>query len=327
LIWASASCAAAPQLYRESRRIMGTFCEVQAYDSNPARARAAIAAALDEMARVDRLLSNYDPSSELSIMNREAGRAPFHVPAELFRFITACRQYYENTSGTFDPAVGSLVRVWGFFSRHPGMPAAAEIAAAKATSGFDKIQLNDIDETVRYTAPGLEMDPGGVGKGYAVDRAVAILRRWHVRSALVSAGGSSLYGLGHPPGRRGWRVAISNPSNPGRALAFVQLRDNSLSTSGVAEQSVTVGSRRYSHIFDPRTGAPVENMCQVTVVAPGGMETDALTKPAFILSREHTIEVLKHYPDAHALRLEGACDAASPIWITPWSSKVFSRLP
>ena len=324
-ICAVSSLAAAPHLYRQARQIMGTSCEVQVYDSKSSRAEGAIQASLDEMGRVDRLLSNYDPTSELSAMNRDAARAPFHASAELFGFVTACRKFYENTSGTFDPTVGSLVRLWGFFSRQPGVPGAAEISAAKATSGFDKVRLNDGDRTVSYAVSGLEMDPGGVGKGYAVDKAVAVLKEWRIQSALVSAGGRTLFALGRPPGRSAWRIAIKDPANGQQAMGYVDLRDNSLSTSGVSEQSVQTASHRYSHIFDPRTGDPVENMCQVTVVAASGAESDALTKAAFVLSRESLIEIMKGLDGLHVFRVEGACGAGSVIWVTPGSAAVFHQ--
>ncbi len=323
LVCALCGYGGAPQLLRQSRRIMGTYCEIQVYDANPARGRRAMEAALDEMARVDRLLSNYDPASELSVMNRAAGAAPFRASPELFRFLERCRGFYRGTGGTFDPAVGALVRAWGFFSSKPGVPGGDAIAAAKAASGFAKVRLEGRGRTVAFLAAGLEVDPGGIGKGYAVDRAVAVLRRWGVRSALVSAGGSSLYGLGHPPGRSAWRVAIADPAVPDRAAAIVALRDRSLSTSGVSEQSVRTGARRYSHIFDPRSGQPVEGMCQVTVVAPTATETDALTKPAFILPREEAAAVLRRYRGASALRLEGEC-GASRQWRTPGAAEVFA---
>ncbi len=303
---------------------MGTYCEIQVYDSNAARAKGAISAALDEMARVDRLLSNYNPASELSIMNREASRGPFHASSELFGFVTACRRFYDDSEGTFDPTVGALVRAWGFLSRRPATPGAAEIAAARTASGFDKVRIGPGDRTIHYAVAGVEMDPGGVGKGYAVDKAVELLKRLRIGAALVSAGGSSMRGIGHPPGRRGWWVAISTPANPAKAIAFVELHDASLSTSGVSKQSLQSGSHRYSHIFDPRTGEPVDNMCQVTVVTPGGMAAEALSKPAFILSREGLRKVLKLYPGSHALRLEGPC-AAGSVWMTPWSESVFTR--
>jgi len=322
LLCAAASLTAASNPHRESRQIMGTLCEIQVYDSDAARAQSAIRAALDEMSRVDHLLSNYDPASELSVMNREAARGPFLASTELFAFVTACRRFYDLSEGTFDPTVGALVRAWGFFSRNPGMPSPAAIVAAKAASGFDRVRMDPAARTIQYAVAGIEMDPGGIGKGYAVDQAVAVLKARHIRAALVSAGGSTLYGLGHPPDKPAWRVAIANPANSTKAIAFVELRDNSLSTSGVSEQSLLAGSHRYSHIFDPRTGEPVENMCQVTVVAHSGAVTDALCKPAFILSRGGVIEVLKRYSGAHALRLEGRCNAGE-TWVTPWSPRVF----
>ena len=316
--------AARVDLYRDSRIIMGTLCEVQVYDSNAVRAKRAIGAALDEMARVDRLLSNYNPASELSRMNQEASEGPFHASAELFNFVTSSRQFYNNTEGTFDPTVGALVRVWGFFSRQPGVPNAEQIAAVRLATGFDKVQIDTRERTIRYAVPGLEMDPGGIGKGYAVDQAAEVLKRLGIHAAMVSAGGSSISAIGHPPGQRAWRIAISNPANPSRAVAVVELRDTSLSTSGVSRQSLESGTHTYSHIFDPRTGEPVENMCQVTVVTRNGTAAEALSKAAFIMSRENLAGVLRRYPDSHVLRLEGSCSSNS-VWVTPRSESVIRR--
>lgn len=324
LAWADPCLAAKPALYRDSRVIMGTLFEVQVYDANAARAKGAIAASLDEMARVDRLLSNYNPASELSRMNQGASQAPFHASPELFSFVTASRQFYNGTDGTFDPTVGALVRAWGFFSRKPGLPNAEQIAAARLASGFDKVQIDPGEKTIRYAVPDLEMDPGGIGKGYAADQATEVLKRLGIHAALVSAGGSSISTIGHPPGQRAWRVAISNPANPSKALAVVELRDTSLSTSGVSRQSLESGSHTYSHIFDPRTGEPVENMCQVTVVTQNGTAAEALSKAAFILSREDLAGVLKRYPGSRVLRLEGSC-ASNSVWVTPRSESVIRR--
>lgn len=322
--------AARPALYRDSRIIMGTLFEVQVYDANAVRARGAIAAALDEMARVDRLLSNYNSASELSRMNQEASQGPFHASDELFNFVAACRRFYDQTEGTFDPTVGALVRAWGFFSRQPGLPSAQQIAAAKLASGFDKVHIDPAEKTIRYAVAGLEMDPGGIGKGYAADRAIELLKRLGIHAALVNAGGSSISAIGHPPGQRAWRIAISNPENQASqakqagALAVVELRDTSLSTSGVSRQSLQSGTHTYSHIFDPRTGEPVENMCQVTVVTQKGTVAEALSKAAFILSREDLESVLTRYPGSHVLRLEGSC-ASNSVWVTQRSESVIRR--
>ena len=321
----SAEAARKPVVHRQTRQVMGTSCEIQVYDADSVRAERAATRALDEIERVDGLLSNYNPAAELSVMNREAARSPFHASAELFDFVQMCRRFHEETSGTFDPTVGPIVRAWGFFTQRPTKPPDGAIETAKAKSGFDKVQLNERDRTVSYSVPGLEIDPGGIGKGYAVDRAVLILKQEGISSALVSAGGSSLYALGRPPGRSAWRIAIKDPANWQQPIGYVDLRDNSLSTSGISEQSVQIGSHRYSHIFDPRTGDPVENMCQVTVVAATGTETDALTKAAYILSRESVAEIVKRRTGMHVLRMEGPCGAGGVIWVTPGSAAVFRQ--
>ncbi len=301
---------------------MGTFFEIQVCHSDAALAQQAIRRAFDEMERVEHLLSNHDPASELSALNREASRSPFRVSDGLLDFVLQCRALYDATGNAFDPTVGPLVRAWGFFTSHPEKPSDSSIAAAKATSGFDKVQVNEAARTVFFAAAGMEIDAGGIGKGYAVDRAVQVLREVGIEAALVSAGGSTLYALRSPPGRTGWRIAIKNPADWQRPLALASLCGSSLSTSGVSEKSVQVGSRRYSHIFDPRTGEPVERMCQVTVIAPRATESDALTKAAFILSRDSVVELFRRRPGVHALRMEGPCEESS-VWVTPWSSSVF----
>ena len=327
-VWILGAAVVAPQPsttapHRTARRIMGTFCEVQVYHDDAAMATRAVNAALDEMTRVDRLLSNYDPASELSVMNREASHSSFRASQELFDFVAACQRHAKDSGGAFDPTVGALVRAWGFFSKTPSRPSAAALADAKQRVGIDKVRLDPATRSVTYTAPGLEIDPGGIGKGYAVDRAVEMLRKMGVRSALVSAGGSTLYGLGRPPGRPGWRVGINNPSDPGHPFGYVQLHDNALSTSGASERSVLLAGHRYTHIFDPRSGNPVEDMCQATVVAPTAIASDALTKPAFVLSRDAAEAVLSARDGVHVMRVEGACEDRTRPWIAPWSGGVF----
>jgi thiamine biosynthesis lipoprotein len=315
---------AATSLYSQTRMIMGTFCEVQIYDSDEARAQKAIAAALDEMQRVDRLLSNYAPASELSAINREASKAPVRASQEMFDFIRLCRDFHTQLAGAFDPTVGPLVRAWGFFSSRPAKPSDAEIALAKSKSGFDKVVLNEREKTVFYKAAGLEIDPGGIGKGYAVDKAVAVLKKLKVRSALVSAGGSTLYGIGQPPGRDYWRIALRNPVDLEHPYAIARLKNSSLSTSGVAQQSVLVDGRRTSHIFDPRSGEPIAGVCQTSVVAPTATASDALTKATYILTKDEVARLFKKRKATHALVVEGECTNASPVWITPGSSAIFA---
>ena len=317
---------AADTLHRQSRRVMGSLAEIQVHHADATVATRAIAAALDEMERVDRLLSIYQPASELSRMNATAAAAPFAASAELFAFVTRCRRYVDDTQGTFDPTVGPLVRAWGFFTTRPAPPTPADAAAARARSGFDKVRLDDAARTVSFTVEGVEIDPGGIGKGYAADRAVAVLRDHGIVSALVSAGGSTLIGIGHPPEREGWRVAIRNPARPATSLRYVTLRDRAISTSGVSVNFVEADGRRYGHIIDPRTGTPGENICQVSVIAPTATDSDVWAKAAFLLTRDALASLFARRPEVHVLRVEGACASVDAVWETPWSPGAFAEV-
>ena len=143
--------------------------------------------------------------------------------------------------------------------------------------------------TVRFDRPGVELDPGGIGKGYAVDRMVEVLKRSGVEIALVSAAGSSIYGLGAPPDEpQGWRVVIRSPKDAKRPAAVVFLKDESLSTSGSYEKFFWAGGRRYSHIMDPRTGYPARGTASVSVMAPRTIDSEVWAKPYFIKGRAWT---------------------------------------
>ena len=310
--------------YRQARRVMGSLAEIQVYHPDPQVAVRAMTAALDEMDRVDRLLSNYQPETELSRMNRLAAKAPFQASPELFEFVKRCHAYFAESLGTFDPTMGPLVRAWGFFTPHPVRPSMSDAASARARAGFDKVRLDEASHAVSYAVEGLELDPGGIGKGYAADRAAAVLRQFGITSALVSAGGSTLYAVGHPPGRDGWKLAVRDPATPATSLRFVTLRDGAISTSGISDRFIEVDGHRYGHIFDPRSGEPAEGMCQVSVIAPSATDSDALTKPAFILPRESVQALFSKREAVHVIRIEGPC-GHGVVWTTPWSSGVFGR--
>ena len=312
------------ELHRQSRRVMGSLAEVQVYASDANLAGRAMAAALDEMERVDQLLSNYQPKTELSRMNAGAGKAPFRASAELYEFVRTCRRYFEETLGTFDPTMGPIARAWGFFTPRPSQPTGAAVARARALAGFDKVRLDDATRAISFARDGVEIDPGGIGKGYAADRATAVLRQLGISSALVSAGGSTLYALGRPPDRDGWKIAVRDPARPATSLGFVMLRDNAISTSGLTEKFVEVNGHRYGHIIDPRLGEPAEGMCQVSVVAKDATASDAYTKAAFLLSRDDLVRLYRGRQEIHVLRVEGPCGDHKPAWTTPWSEGVFS---
>ena len=281
--------SAEAQRIERSTDAMGTTFSIVAYGTDKLSVNQAIDAAFEEAHRLDALLSNYRPASEWSRINLEAAAHPVAVSPELFRLLSDCTKYSRASDGTFDLTVGPLMRAWGFFGGERRVPSPGKIRDALELVGYRHVQLNARKRTVRFDRSGVEIDPGGVGKGYAVDRMVKVLQARGIHNALVAASGSSIYGLGTPPDEpRGWSINIADPWDHRKNVAQVFLRNLSLSTSGSYEKSFLAGGHRYSHIMDPRSGSPAKGAVQVTVIAPRAVDSEVWAKPYFILGRAWT---------------------------------------
>jgi thiamine biosynthesis lipoprotein len=279
--------AATPLLRLErSLSAMGTTFTIAAYGPDRFVMESAIDEAFEETGRLEQLLSNYRPDSEWSQVNREAAQRPVEVSEELFHLLQKCLQYSRESEGAFDITVGPLMKLWGFYRGQARIPRRVEIRTIQSRIGYQNIQLDPVRRTVRFLRP-VEMDPGGIGKGYAVDRMAEILVRRGFDSAIISAGRSSIYGIGAPPNEpRGWRITIPHPRDPRRHVAEYYLKNHSMSTSGSTEKFFAFGRRTFSHIMDPRSGRPAEGMLQVSVLAPRTIDSEAWTKPYFVLGRQ-----------------------------------------
>jgi thiamine biosynthesis lipoprotein len=239
--------------------------------------------ALDEVDRIDRLMSHYKTDSPLSRINREAATSPVTVEPELFDFITESIRYSRESDGAFDITVGPLMKAWGFFRGDGRLASGHDVEDARSLVGSRHVILDAEHRTIRFDRPGVELDLGGIAKGYAVDRAVGLLRARHVAAALVSAGGSTIYGLGVPPTHNGWMVAIQDPTDSRKSAREVELKDRALSVAGSSEKFFEVHGVRYSHIMDPRTGRPVQGVLSVAVITETGTQGDALDDAFFVL--------------------------------------------
>ena len=264
---------------------MGSTYTIVAYGPDRGKLDAAVDNAFQEAERLDSLLSNYRPQSEWSRVNSAAGKQAVAASPELFRLLSACLAYSRQSEGAFDITVGPLLKTWGFYRGSGRVPHRAEIRGALSKVGYQNIQLDSAARTVRFTRPGVEMDPGGIGKGYAVDKMAQMLRQGGITSAFISAGSSSLYAIGAPPGQPGWPVSVRHPKSESKTVAQIVLKDESMSTSGSYEKFFWANGKIYSHIFDPRTGYPAQGMLSVSVVAPNTLDSEAWTKPFFILGR------------------------------------------
>ena len=270
----------------DSLDAMGTTYSVVIYGTDRYKMQTAVGLAFEEVRRLDQMLSNYRPDSEWSQVNQNAAKRPVKVSKELFDLLAACVRYSEASEGAFDISVGPLMKVWGFYKGSGHFPHRAEIRGAMSSVGYKNIVLDASQQTVQFRREGVEIDPGGIGKGYAVDRMVPILRANGVQSGLITAGSSSIYAIGAPPTEaRGWRIAIKHPKEPGRSVEEVFLKDISMSTSGSYEKFFRAGGKVYSHIMDPRTGYPAPGMLSVSVVTPKTLDSEAWCKPYFINGR------------------------------------------
>lgn len=304
---------AAPAAYwlHVSRAAMACKFEVTLPHTAQAGVRVA-SAALDEVARLEQQLTVFRADSEVSFLNQHAAREAVAVEAALFELLRLCQQLSRATAGAFDITAGPLSRCWGFLRRQGRVPTAEEIAQAQLCVGSEKLLLDAEAKTMRFTQPGVEINLGSIGKGYALDR-VAEQMRGEVRTALLSAGASSMRALGRGERGQGWTVGIRDPRQLERRVAVLRLRDAALATSGSEEQFFEHEGQRYGHLLDPRTGWPAEGVAGVTVVASSAALADALATAFYVGGRALAERYCTAHPDTLAVLLER--EAAAPLVI------------
>jgi FAD:protein FMN transferase len=284
---------------------MGCAYAIVAYGEDaPVPLSRTVEDAFDEVDRLDRLMSHYKPESPLSQLNRAAASPRFAEPhaidPELFDIIAESIRYSRESDGAFDITVGPLMKAWGFFKGEGRMPGARELEDVRQRIGYQHVILDANAHTIRFDRQGIELDLGGIGKGYAVDRVVDLLRARHVTAALVSAGGSTLYAIGTPPGEDGWSVSVQDPLHADKTALTLRLKDRSLSIAGRSEKSFEVNGITYSHIMDPRTARPVQGMLTVAVLSPTGTVGDALDDVFFVQGVDKSRAYVSRLPGVEA---------------------------
>ncbi len=261
---------------------MGTRFEVALHGGDPLRLRAAAEEALDEIGRLDALLSFHAPSSQLAQVNARAEREPVPVCAEVFSLLKHCDRLTAETRGAFDITIAPLLRCWKFIGQTGATPSDAELDAALQCTGWRHVELDERASTVRIRRSGVQLDLGSVGKGYALGVAIDRLRELGVPHALMHGGTSTVCALGLQPDGKPWRVAVDHPAatieSPQAPLAAVTLCGDTLSVSGVKSKSFTdEAGRLQGHVLDPRTGRPTQAARLAAVLLPSATESDAFS--------------------------------------------------
>ena len=254
--------------------------------------------ALDEADRLEAMLTVFRDTSEVSRVNARAADQPVAINDELFELLRLSRELHVRTEGAFDITAAPLTRRWGFLERQGRVPDASALAAAHACVGREGVMLDALTRSVRFDRPGMELNLGGIGKGYVLDRMGALARRHGVRHALLSAGASSIVAIG---GRGdGWTIDL-RPLRAEQRVARLSLRDGAVGTSGGGEQFFEAGGVRYGHVLDPRTGAPASGVLGASVVAASGAVADALSTAFLVGGPDLARRYCAEYPETLAV--------------------------
>jgi thiamine biosynthesis lipoprotein len=273
---------------------MGTRFRIVLYAPDIATAEKASKAAFARVAELNRIMSDYLATSELMRLCKKFETnvgEPVQVSKDLFFVLAKAQDMSKHSEGAFDVTVGPMVQLWRKARKTQKLPDPKELARAKELVGYQKMELNPKEQTLKLLVPGMQLDLGGIAKGYAADEALAAMQPFGIDRALVAAGGDIAV-HGTPPGMEGWKIDIA-PLPGTKDKRRLLLKDAAVSTSGDAEQFAVIDGVRYSHIVDPRTGLGLTGQRSVTVIARKGIDSDSLTKVASILPAEKALKLIE----------------------------------
>jgi thiamine biosynthesis lipoprotein len=273
-----------PAMLRFARRAMATTFEcIVPFDTPDAYETAE--AALDEIDRLESQLTVYRDVSEVSVLNARAAQQPVRVERNLFDLLTLAKKLHAETDGAFDIAVGALIKSWGFYRRAGRVPTLQELAEVRGRIGMQHVTLDADRQTVFFERPGVEINLGSIGKGFALDGAV---NQSALKHGLIHGGHSSILARNSPSFPSAWPVGLTDPERPQWRRAWVYLRNRGMATSAATHQHFLHDGKKLGHVLDPRTAWPAEGILSATVTAPTAAEADALATAFFILGVDKT---------------------------------------
>jgi thiamine biosynthesis lipoprotein len=288
--------------FERSEAIMGTAIRVELWGEDEREAQSAITAVMDEMHRIDHAMSPHKPHSELSRINRDAGREAVPLSSEMYVLLERAQSFSRFSSGAFDITFASVGNLYDY--RAGTAPSTSELERGRAAIGWQQLLLDRSTRSVRFGREGMRIDLGGFAKGHAVDNGAAILAALGVRHAIVTAGGDSRV-IGDRRGRP-WTIAIRDPRHPTEVAAVLPLEDVAISTSGDYERYFEVDGVRHHHIVDPRTGRSPNSLHSVTILADDGLTAEALSKTVFVLGLERGMRLVASRPGVDAVVVDAA---------------------
>ncbi|MFK7772249.1 MAG: FAD:protein FMN transferase [Saprospiraceae bacterium] len=281
------------QTQKKVLKLMGCRFEVTAVASNDTLAWEAIQGGIDEMERIEKLISSWDKNSQTSEINRQAGIQPVKVDKELFDLIVRAKKISFLTGGAFDISFASMDRIWKFDGSMKSMPDKSVVKNAADKINWEDIIVSDKHQTIFLKRKNMKIGFGAIGKGYAANRAMQIMKKFDIAGGVVNASGD-LISWGKSENPNGWTIKIADPKDKNKILGILETNDLAVVTSGDYEKFVTFEGQRYAHIIDPRTGYPTTGIKSVTVICPDAEVADALATSVFVMGIGAGLKLIDH---------------------------------
>jgi len=293
----------AQEPYKRTLKLMGSRFDITVVAKDPVEGDVYIDLAISEITRIEKLISSWDPNSQTSEINRNAGIKPVQVDVELFNLIQRGIGISKLTDGAFDISYASMDKIWKFDDSMTVMPSEESIQASVAKVGYHNIILDKENHTVFLKLEGMKIGFGAIGKGYAADKAKELLKSKSVVAGIINASGD-MNTWGKQPNGKEWKVAITNPMNKNKVFALLPIQNGAVVTSGNYEKYVNFNNIRYTHIIDPRSGYPATGIISVTVFAPKAELADALATSVFVMGKEVGLNRIEQLPQVECIIID-----------------------
>lgn len=297
------ACSNAQEVFHKTTKLMGSRFDLTVVAKDSTDGKKYIETAIEEITRIEKLISSWDTNSQTSEINRNAGIKPVNVDKELFDLIERATAISKLTDGAFDISYASMDRIWKFDGSMTKMPSKEEITASVEKVGYQNIVLDKENYTVFLKLKGMKIGFGAIGKGYAADKVKQLLISKGVSSGIINASGD-MNTWGKQPNGEDWTVAITNPMNKNKAFALLPLKQGAVVTSGDYEKFVMFDGVRYAHIINPKTGYPSKGIISVTVFAPAAELADALATSIFIMGKDVGLDRINQIPNVECIIID-----------------------
>ncbi len=282
-------------LVKRQVTLMGSVFEISLVDQDSSIANQHIDEVISEIDRIENLISEWRPQTQIAEVNRNAGIAPVKVDREVFELTKRAIQYAQNSAGAFDISIVALDKVWLFDGSMNTMPAEEVIRNSVAKVGYKHIRLDSAASTIFLELSGMKIGFGSIGKGYAADRGRQIMKEKGIVAGIVNASGD-LSAWGNPPNSDAWKIGVNNPFKPHRMVKVLRFNEMSVATSGSYEKYAEINGKRYSHIINPVTGYPATGLTSVTIYGPSAEIANALSTSIMVLGEKEGKKLIQHFP-------------------------------